>query len=80
MAAVTVDSRKDAVFGNYRAVMAQVDIAADADTWDTNLAEIVYVGATSQTNNAIGATVSGGVVTFQTGGAELNVKAFVIGN
>lgn len=80
MAAVTVDSEKNAVFGNYRAIMAQVDIANDADTWDTNLSQIYFVGATSATNAAIGATLSGGTITFQTGGAESNVQVLVLGN
>jgi len=80
MAAVTVDSRHDAVFGNYRAIIAQVDIAADADTWDTDLSTVLFVSATSTTNNAMGATISGGTVTFQTAGAESNVKVLAIGN
>jgi len=80
MAAVTVDSRNDAVFGNYRAIMAQIDIAADTDTWVTGLSTVLFVSATSTTNAAIGATISGGTVTLQTGGAEANVKILALGN
>jgi hypothetical protein len=79
MAAVTVDSRRDAVFGNLRVICAQIDIASDADTWVTGLHEILFIAVTSTTNNAIGATVSGGTATLQTGGAESNCKAFVVG-
>lgn len=79
MAAVTVDTRSDAVIGNKRLITATVDIAADADTWDTQLAIIESVTAISETNAAIGATISGGTVTFQTAGAENNVRVSVIG-
>lgn len=79
MAAVTVDSQRLSVFGDLVALTGQVDIAADADTWATNLGTILFVAATSETNNAIGATVSGGTITFQTGGAEANAKVFVLG-
>lgn len=79
MAAVTVNSRTDSVFGNKRSINANVSIAADADTWATGLAIIESVHASSPTNNAIGATISGGTVTFQTGGAEALAYVQVIG-
>ena len=73
MAAVTVNSRNDSVQGSKRVVDGNVDIAADTDTWATGLAVIHSVSAISQTNNAIGCTVSGGTITFQTAGAETGV-------
>lgn len=79
MAAVTVDRRRDGVMGHMRFVVAQVDIAADADTWVTKLKRVETVHATSETNNAIGATHSGGTVTFQTGGAENNALVMAVG-
>ena len=81
MAAVTVDDRTDAVFGNLRIITAQVDIANDADTWDTNLKQILFATANSQAagNNSIGCTVSGDTITFQTAGAETNALVFVVG-
>ena len=79
MAAVTVDSQHRTIFGNRRAILAQIDIAADADTWATGLTSIAYFHAVSSTNNAIGGTVSGGTITFQTAGEELNTLVMVIG-
>lgn len=79
MAAVNVDSQVNSVWGDMAVLVAQVDIAADADTWATGLGTILFVSTTSQTNNAIGATLSGGTVTFQTAGAEANAKVLVVG-
>lgn len=79
MPAVTVDRRRSLVFGNRRVITAQVDIAADADTWVSGLKKIESLHALSDTANAIGATFSGGTVTFQTAGAEANVLVTAIG-
>lgn len=83
MAAVTLNSRSDAVLGSKRAVFINVDIAADADYYDTGLDLIEAVQAISTTNNAIGATVGSGAtrgrVTFQTAGAENGVRAQITG-
>jgi hypothetical protein len=79
MAAVTVDTRTDHVFGDRRAIVGQIDIANDADTLVTGFSQVDFVAATSETNAAIGATISGGTVTFQTGGAEANVRILIIG-
>lgn len=79
MAAVTVDRKRSLVFGNRRVITATVDIAADADTWVSGLRIIESLSALSETNAAIGATFSGGTVTFQTGGAENNVLVQVVG-
>ena len=79
MAAVTVDRKRSLVFGNRRVITATVDITADADTWVSGLRIIESLSALSETNAAIGATFSGGTVTFQTGGAENNVLVQVVG-
>lgn len=79
MAAVTVDRRRSIVMGSKRVIVAQIDVAADADTWDTKLKLIESAHASSETNAAIGFTKSGGTLTFQTGGAENNVLVTVIG-
>ena len=79
MAAVTVDRRREAVFGNRRIITGTIDVAADADTWATGLKFVEHASFTSQTNSAIGYTKSGGTITLQTGGAELNVDALVVG-
>ena len=82
MAAVTVDSVVDTVFGNKVVRMAQIDIAANNDTWESTLNVIDHISITP--NNAslaqVGATISDGTVTFKTGGAENNVKVMVIGD
>jgi len=77
MAAVTVDSRLDPVFGNLRAIVAQVDIATSGDTWVTGLATIYYAGSNDVAITLL--AVSGGTVTFTTTGAVANAKVFVIG-
>ena len=79
MAAVTVDRERRNVVGDLRLISATVDVASDTDTYDTKLAIIESVSAISETNNAIGCTISGGVITFQTGGAENNVLVSVVG-
>lgn len=79
MAAVTVNSRSTVVTGNKRLVLANVDIAADEDTFVTGLTSIDHFTATSVTNNAIGGTSSGGTITFQTGGAEAGITVEAIG-
>lgn len=81
MPEVTVNRQRTNVIGNRRQVLANVDIAADADflTLTGVLHIIESFSAMSETNNAIGGTVSGGVLTFQTGGAENNVHVEVIG-
>ncbi len=79
MAAVTVDRVRSLVMGNRRVKTATVDIAADADTWVSGLKLIESLSALSETNNAIGATFSGGTVTFQTAGAENNVLVQAVG-
>jgi hypothetical protein len=73
MAAVTQNSIEHVVQGNKRVILANVDIAADEDTFVTGLRVINHFTATSVTNNAIGGTSSAGTITFQTAGAEAGV-------
>ena len=65
--------------GNRRVITGQIDIAADADTFASGLKYVEHVSCTSTTNNGIGATISGGTITFQTAGAEADCKLFVVG-
>jgi len=79
MAAVTEDRIRRIVIGNRRLITGQIDIAADADTLATGLKKVEFVSCTSTTNNGIGATISGGTVTFQTAGAEADAVVHIIG-
>jgi hypothetical protein len=79
MAAVTQDTSLYGVFGDLRYWVGQIDIANDADTQDVGFSQVLYASAVSATNAAIGATISSGVVTWQTGGAEANCQALIIG-
>lgn len=79
MAAATIASRRDSVLGNKRVVTATATIANNGDTWATGLKVIDAISVDPTTAASSGATVSGGTVTFVTGGA-LVVSAMVIGN
>lgn len=79
MPAVSVDKSSMNVFGDRRFVTAQVDIAANGDTYATGLSTIDSAIATSSTTGAVGLTTSGGTVTFVTGGAIVNVQLMVSG-
>ncbi len=79
MAEVTVNSIQRGVHGNRRIITADIDIAADADTMITGLTAVDYWHCRSVDNNAIGGTVSGGTLTFQTGGAELAATVLIQG-
>ena len=81
MAAVTQSEITYPVFGNKRAIAARVQIAATGDTFNTTLSKIQSWSAISNTNDAtaIGGTVSGGTITFVTGGAEVDVYVLAIG-
>ncbi len=79
MAAITVNSRRDVVFGNRRAILADIDTAASGDTWVTGLSQIDFVGFTPETAITHGATFSGGTVTFLSA-AVTNASAFVVGH
>jgi len=81
MAAVTVDEVKDTVFGDLAVIVAQIDIAADGDTYDTGMDKIWFFKATpaDSPTSEIGGTVSGGTITFKAVGAQANCKLLVIG-
>lgn len=79
MAAVTENRIRRLVMGNRRVITGNIDIAADADTFASGLKIVETVQCSSPTNNGIGHTVSGGTITFQTGGAEAAAHLFVVG-
>lgn len=79
MAAVTETRIRRSVMGNRRVITGTIDIAADADTYITGLKRVESVSCASPTNNGIGATISGGTITFQTGGAEAACYLHVVG-
>lgn len=78
MAAVTVTSRRESVIGSQRMVVAKLTLANN-QTWATGLKLIESILVTAPDANAIGATVSGGTVTFLAGGTETGAYAQVIG-
>lgn len=80
MAAVTVGKRYDKVAGDLRVIILKpVTIAADTDTFETGLNTVLHVSATSNTNAAVGYTLSGSQVIFQTGGAETLTSCIIYG-
>jgi len=73
-------SRIDSVFGDQRTVFAKFASVANNDTWVTGLGVITSVDVTSGANKAMGATVSGGTVTFLvTSGPDTNTYVNVNG-
>jgi len=83
MAAVTVDSLIETYFGNKVVKIAQIDIAADSDTWDTGLDVVDGVWVTPNNvslTEQMGATYSGGTVTFRVSAATNNVRVLAIGD
>jgi len=81
MAVQTPDanSRFDNVVGNIRQVTARFASVANNDTWATGLGTITSLSMDSGTSSAIGATTSGGTVTFVTGGTVTGVQAQIQG-
>ena len=81
MAAVTVNRRRAFISGNMREVVANVSVAADGDTFNTQLRRIEAVAATPSQSSAtqVGCTISGGTIIFKVGGAEANVLVRVVG-
>lgn len=88
MAAVTVASSKRNVEGALRKVYAKLTAPANNDTWDTGLKQIHAVNVTmaatpgsttGNINDAVGATVSGGTVTFAVVGTARDLWVTVIG-
>ena len=81
MAEVTITRGRSFVAGNRRKWVGDIDIASDADTLSLGsvFKIIESISLSSETNNAIGATISGGVATLQTGGAVNNVRVEITG-
>lgn len=79
MAAATVTRERRWVSGDKRIVSAKLQIAATLDTYVTKLHLIENVVLTPNTNAAVGCTVSGGTVTFVTGGALTDLLCQVTG-
>lgn len=77
--AVTINSQKRTVFGNKRALLVNLDVGADADTWASGLTTVDYANLEPPDETAVGVTASGGTLTFQTGGAKANCRLLVIG-
>jgi hypothetical protein len=78
MAAATIANKHEAVFGNYRVMFADVTIANNGDTWVTGMKKILAMSLDPTTNASVGATKSGGTITFASGGA-LTMSVFAIG-
>lgn len=81
MAAATVNTRQDMVFGNARVVTAQLDLAATGDTWDTGLKQVFAFFLTPSTGVTVSGTKSAGVLTiaYSGGGAAADIQAVAIG-
>ena len=79
MAEVTVNRDRRMVIGNRRLITADIDIAADGDTWDTKLKKVEHFNGVGGGGNVIDGVVSGGVITWNTAGAETTVLCSVIG-
>lgn len=78
--AVTITSRVDSVWGNYRAVMLALNIGADADTYNTGYKNVLNGFVQGPDETAMGWTASGGTVTFQTGSAKSTCHAVFLCN
>lgn len=80
MGAATPSSATKLSLGNRAGVLGTFTALANADTWATGLGtvEAVFIsnGASGQT---VGATYSGGIVTFALSGALGNAKVLAIG-
>lgn len=74
MAAVTVNTRKQTVEGNIRAIYFNVTLATSGDTLNTGLESVLFASAQPATNAPTVIAQSGGgttpvTLTFTTGGA-----------
>lgn len=82
MAAVTVANRNETIIGNKRMVTADLSSIDNADTWVTGLKVIEGLTLTTTTAAAttqLGATKSGGTVTFAVESGSLAANAIAIG-
>jgi hypothetical protein len=76
------NTRHDIVTGSQREILAQFSSVANGDTWTTGLGVITEVNCTSgdATPKTIGATFSGGILTFNVvSGPSLNMSVSVMG-
>ncbi len=74
MAAVTINTRKQIVMGNVRAIYFNVTLATTGDTLNTGLESVLIALAQTTTNSPSVIAASGGgttpvTLTFTTGGA-----------
>ncbi len=79
MAAVTENRKKTSVTGDIKVMMADIDIAANADTLDTGLDFIEAFSIVNSVDDYISGTKSGGTITFVTDGAEVAVMVIAYG-
>ena len=76
MAAVTINRRRDVVFGNRRAILADVTVVTTGDTWVTKLKRVETI-AVSNPAGITNTSQSAGTVTFT--GTGTNVLVLVLG-
>lgn len=82
MAAIAVTNQVPSIFGNRRAIFANVTSIDNNDTWATGLQAIDFVGVGPTAAGAgtqIGYTVSGGTITFKVESGSLAAQLMVIG-
>lgn len=79
MAIQTPTTRVDNIAGSLRQVIATFASISNGDTWPTGLGLISGVSIDPGTATSIGATLSGGTVTFATSGAVTNVQVLAFG-
>jgi hypothetical protein len=79
MAAVTVGAQEFSVFGNKRVSIYQLSNVQNGFTLATGFNNISYVDFAPTTSASYGVTISGGTITFATGGT-LAGRALVIGS
>lgn len=79
MAEVTAANKHFEVVGARRVFSCRIATLANGDTLTTGLVFINSAQLTPGTSTSIGATVSGGVLTFATGGTVTNTQVLVEG-
>lgn len=82
MAEVVVANREDTYMGNKKVIFADLSSVDNNDTFTTGLQKIDNVDFTKSTaavGTDVGATVSGGVVTFKVESGSLAGKVMVVG-
>lgn len=81
MAAVVPSSQQIISMGNKLAILATFSSIANADTWASSMSVVDGVFVTNGASGAtLGATYSGGTVTFAASAGLSNVKVLAIGN